>query len=194
MEYTFWRTLDSTQVQVVGINTGEDLLTAQRFAQNFGLTFPVLLDPQNSVYSAYFIQGISPFPRDVIIDQQGVIQYLNSEYDPQYMLETLSQLLPTGLKDNQQEARIPHSLSLQVFPNPTNSSAIIRFTTAATGSAIFRLFDLNGRMLIKKEMPVTAPGKQLSFRLNLNNIASGIYPGVLENGHLRENKKIILSK
>ena len=53
----------------------------QQFGIDNGLTYPLLQDTW-SVYNQYYIPGgISPFPRDFIIDQQGIVQYANNEYD-----------------------------------------------------------------------------------------------------------------
>ncbi len=79
------------------------------FALNNGLTFPLLRDTQ-SVYNQYYIPGgQSPFPRDVIIDQAGVIQYANNEYDGETMQLIVEQLLsqpPCGSGDTNQDGQL----------------------------------------------------------------------------------------
>lgn len=63
---------------------------------NNGLTFPLLRDTQ-SVYNQYYIPGgQSPYPRDIIIDREGIIQYTNNEYDGATMLLIVQQLLESG--------------------------------------------------------------------------------------------------
>ena len=65
----------------------------QQFGQENGITFPLLRDTW-SVYSQYYIPGgISPYPRDFIIDQNGIIQYANNEYDGATMELIVQQLL-----------------------------------------------------------------------------------------------------
>ena len=53
------------------MDVGEDQETVQAFAQNQGLTFPILLDENGSVARKYDVQGI---PTSFFIDRQGVIQ------------------------------------------------------------------------------------------------------------------------
>ena len=53
------------------MDVGENHETVQAFAQNQGLTFPILLDENGSVARKYGVQGI---PTSFFIDRQGVIQ------------------------------------------------------------------------------------------------------------------------
>jgi len=55
----------------LSVDVGEDQETVQAFAQNQGLTFPILLDENGSVARKYGVQGI---PTSFFIDRQGVIQ------------------------------------------------------------------------------------------------------------------------
>jgi peroxiredoxin len=53
------------------VDVGEDQETVQAFAQNQGLTFPILLDENGNVARKYGVQGI---PTSFFIDRQGMIQ------------------------------------------------------------------------------------------------------------------------
>ena len=65
----------------------------QQFAQENGLTFPMLRDTEG-VYNDYYIPGgQSPFPRDFIIDQQGIVRLANNEFDADAMVFTIQQLM-----------------------------------------------------------------------------------------------------
>jgi len=65
----------------------------QQFGIDNGLTYPLLQDTW-SVYNQFYIPGgISPFPRDFIIDQQGIVQYANNEYDGDAMSLLVQELL-----------------------------------------------------------------------------------------------------
>ena len=65
----------------------------QQFGEENGLTYPLLRDV-SSVYSDYSIPGgQSPYPRDFIIDGNGIIQYANNEYDAATMVLIVQQLL-----------------------------------------------------------------------------------------------------
>lgn len=64
-----------------------------QFGLDNGLTFPLLRDTEN-IYSDYYIPGgQSPYPRDFIIDQDGVVQYANNEYDIEAMKLVIESLM-----------------------------------------------------------------------------------------------------
>ena len=58
-------------VQVLTINVAESAASVERYMQDGGYTFPVLMDTQNKVATAYAIQY---FPTTYFIDSDGVIQ------------------------------------------------------------------------------------------------------------------------
>jgi len=66
-----------------------------------GITYPILFDPGGSggvsggdTYDLYYLPSDgSPYPRDFIVDQNGIIQYANNEIDTEWMLIVLDDLL-----------------------------------------------------------------------------------------------------
>jgi hypothetical protein len=65
----------------------------EAFANTFGLTFPILLNA-GQAYSEYGQSpSVSPYPLDYVIDQSGQVAYFNSEYDPDFMVSVIDQLL-----------------------------------------------------------------------------------------------------
>ena len=73
----------------------------QEFAEYNGITYPLLHDTPTGngpgggiVYDQYFIPGNgSPYPRDFIIDQDGIIQYANNDIDTEAMLLILADIM-----------------------------------------------------------------------------------------------------
>ncbi len=77
---------------VLGISN-QSIPDLQSFIQDQGITFPVLHDV-SGVYGDYNLPGgQSPYPRDFIVDQQGTLQYANTEYDPGTMTMIIESLL-----------------------------------------------------------------------------------------------------
>ena len=82
------------------INTSNQNQINQFVAEN-SLTFPILYDPGSSggvqggdTYDLYYLPNDgSPYPRDFIIDQDGVIQYANNEIDTDWMIAIIEDLL-----------------------------------------------------------------------------------------------------
>ena len=103
METTFYQAFDQNEVLLVGISNTNNQNVISNFIAEGGLTFPILYDPGSSggvqggdTYDLYYMPNDgSPYPRDFIIDQQGVIAYANNEIDTEWMLYVLGQLLNT---------------------------------------------------------------------------------------------------
>ncbi|WP_178075890.1 TlpA family protein disulfide reductase [Paenibacillus oralis] len=62
---------DSLDVYGVNVTFYDKLDDAKAFVQNYGYTFPVLLDEKEKVYSQF--NGVA-FPTNVLIDENGIIQ------------------------------------------------------------------------------------------------------------------------
>ena len=70
------------------------------FVEENSITFPILFDPGSSggvqggdAYDDYYMPNDgSPYPRDFIIDQEGILQYANNEIDTEWMLYVLDEL------------------------------------------------------------------------------------------------------
>jgi peroxiredoxin len=75
---------------------GEPLEKARRYAEILHLPFPVLSDPERSVYHRYglgkamiFIQRTA----SIVIDQEGLIRYLKTTTNPMVWLQESQELL-----------------------------------------------------------------------------------------------------
>ena len=94
IETSIWQPYKDKGVTVLGItnDSNDDVL---QFVNDHGLTFPILKDVSR-VYNSYYLSGgLSPFPRDYIIDQNGIFQYTNTEYDANAMKLIVASLLDT---------------------------------------------------------------------------------------------------
>ena len=114
METAIWQAYEG-EVQVLGIiNTGNQN-QLDFFVEQNSLTFPILFDPGSpggvqggDTYDLYYMPNDgSPYPRDFVIDQNGILQYANNEIDTEWMLYVLDELvgdniLPGDLNNDQQ--------------------------------------------------------------------------------------------
>jgi peroxiredoxin len=57
--------------QVVAVNFGESIATAQATADRFGLTFPVLMDRRGNVAAEYRVLGL---PLSFFVDSEGIVR------------------------------------------------------------------------------------------------------------------------
>ena len=100
METTIWQTYPQDEVVVVGIINTSNQTHIDNFIEENSLTFPILFDPGSpggvqggDTYDLYYLPNDgSPYPRDFIVDQQGILQYANNEIDTEWMLYVLDEL------------------------------------------------------------------------------------------------------
>jgi len=59
------------RVAILGINQGESAQTITEFGLSYGLSYPLLIDQDNTVNQEY---GISGLPTTVFIDRKGVVR------------------------------------------------------------------------------------------------------------------------
>lgn len=192
MVETFYNQFPRDQVQIFAISNSDDLPTTRQFAENFGLTFPVLMDSQNNTYFRYAISGLSPYPRDCIIDQNGIIRYLHSEYDPQVMLKTINELLATDIGDNGLRRRIALDFALTAYPNPFNSRTQVTFNIPRTERTIVDIVDASGRLVKRRDLGLQSHGQHISLNLDFSGKASGVYFIMVRNGLSVAAHKIVL--
>jgi hypothetical protein len=104
METALWLNFNQENVQMVGISNTNNQNTISNFIQENSLTFPILYDSGSSggvqggdIYDLYYMPNDgSPYPRDFIIDEDGVIAYANNEIDTEWMLSVIYDLLDTS--------------------------------------------------------------------------------------------------
>lgn len=62
-------------VEILAVNLGEDADSVRDFVRSYGMTFPVLLDPEGKTGEAYMIRAI---PTTFFIDKRGVIRWIQT--------------------------------------------------------------------------------------------------------------------
>ena len=101
METAIWQNFIGEGVLVVGISNTNNQNTINNFVAENSLTFPILYDSGSSggvqggnTYDDYYMPNDgSPYPRDFIIDQEGVIAYANNEIDTEWMISVIYDLI-----------------------------------------------------------------------------------------------------
>ena len=104
METAIWQNFNQEEVIFVGISNTNSQSVISNFVEENGLTFPILFDSGSpggvqggDVYDLYYMPNDgSPYPRDFIIDQEGIIAYANNEIDTAWMISVLDDLLHAG--------------------------------------------------------------------------------------------------
>ncbi len=63
------------------------------FAEHHAVTFPVMRDPGGTYGQYDDVGATAPFPLDVVVDQQGIVQYVDTRFDPDVLEDTINDLL-----------------------------------------------------------------------------------------------------
>ena len=85
----------------VGISNTNNQEVINNFISENNLSFPILFDPGSpggvqggNTYDLYYMPNDgSPYPRDFIVNQDGVLAYANNEIDTEWMISIIYDLL-----------------------------------------------------------------------------------------------------
>lgn len=82
----------SEELVILAVNCGEDEKTVQKFVQDNGYAFPVILDEQGEIQSLF--GGITSIPLTVVIDEEGylLVSHMGAA-DAETMYETYKEEL-----------------------------------------------------------------------------------------------------
>ena len=88
-------------VLFVGISNTSNQNVINNFISENNLSFPILFDPGSpggvqggDTYDLYYMPNDgSPYPRDFIVDQNGILAYANNEIDTEWMLSVIYDLI-----------------------------------------------------------------------------------------------------
>jgi hypothetical protein len=149
METTIWQAYPQDEVIVVGIINTSNQNQINDFIEENSITFPILFDSGSSggvqggdTYQDYYLPNDgSPYPRDFIVDQSGILQYANNEIDTEWMHYVLDELTGGNCTD--------WSLGDVNHDTVTNILDIVNLVNYILGSSIpddceFYAGDLNG--------------------------------------------------
>ena len=101
METAIWQNFNHSEVLLLGISNTNNQNIINNFVEENSLTYPVLYDPGSpggvqggNTYDLYYMPNDgSPYPRDFVVDQNGIIVYANNEIDTAWMLSVIEGLL-----------------------------------------------------------------------------------------------------
>ena len=104
METAIWQNFSDQNINFVGISNTNNQNIINNFIDENSLTFPIIYDTGSSggvqggdVYDLYYMPNDgSPYPRDFIVDQSGVLQYANNEIDTEWMIYVIESLLESS--------------------------------------------------------------------------------------------------
>jgi len=131
-------------------------------------------------------QGLFPNSWDNEISNQGVI-YAGTHGRGVFRTETLRG--PLGI-NNPSSGNIK-SVSIKVFPNPTNDKINISFKLDKSGDIENKIYDIHGRLLFSEIKTNCSAGSQ-NYSLGLNKLQSGTYILKIISGSKSMSAKFIV--
>ena len=101
METAIWQNFNHSEVFLLGISNTNNQNIINNFVEENSLTYPILYDSGSpggvqggDTYDLYYMPNDgSPYPRDFVVDQNGIIVYANNEIDTAWMLSVIEGLL-----------------------------------------------------------------------------------------------------
>ena len=98
METAIWQEYQDDGLIMVGIS---NTMNVENFVEENSLTFPILFDPGSNggvdggeTYDLYYLPNDgSPYPRDFIVNADGILEYANNEIDIAWMIDIIENLL-----------------------------------------------------------------------------------------------------
>ncbi|MBN2093646.1 TlpA family protein disulfide reductase [candidate division KSB1 bacterium] len=89
MENILWQNFRDKNVQILTVNREETIDKAREFVEQNKWSFPSFIDPKREFYSQFTPKYI---PWNVIIDQNGIIQYSEPGFNQEKFELILNQL------------------------------------------------------------------------------------------------------
>lgn len=81
--------------------------------------------------------------------------------------------------------------SVSLYPNPVSTEATLNVNAAAAGTAQLRVYDLNGRLVIDRQLGFASEGENL-YTLQTENLGKGMYlVNVIIGGHTAATKMMV---
>ena len=85
---------NNSDVVVLLANAGNPAGTIEQFLTQARTDIPSLMDQSESLYRAYAVpENYAPFPRQIVVDQTGVIRYLSGQYDAPAVVRVIERLI-----------------------------------------------------------------------------------------------------
>lgn len=92
---------------------------------------------------------------------------------------------------NGPDAEIVVASAVSVYPNPVKDRATVRFTLNSGSSASIMVYDLNGKLISKKDMSSLSRGEQTAT-LSFKGVKAGSYIVVVQTGNHKTSQKVVV--
>ncbi|MDE3013867.1 MAG: redoxin domain-containing protein [Gemmatimonadota bacterium] len=147
-----------------GGNLGGDL---KAFADELGLTFPILHDPAGAIQRIYYTTGV---PESFVVDREGIIRSRiagATEWDAPQRKAAIAALLPERAASDSVHLLNSHPASDEVLPVSPQSIPIRLSEVPMEGTTSIRVVDERGHVIPTRPI-VQVEGEPAVFETELN--------------------------
>lgn len=164
--------------------------------------------PEDTMYSGGFVYNAKAHPHlsgsgDLLISYNVNTSdffelYQNADtYRPRFVRYFIPGE-PSAIEMNEQPGKKDRQIALAAYPNPFNSTTVLKYRVARHGLVRLAVYDSRGRLVRKLLSEITSPGLY-SFTLSDRgqtgrSLASGVYYVNLKAAGQNESRKIVLVK
>lgn len=132
----------------VAYEIASNMSMLEEFRDIYGMRFTGLEDPASQLYNDYsYPNPEAPYPRDIVIDGDGIVRYWSTEYDPQKIIETIRNLLNDTTSADEWDRWSSTTIYVEpAVPNPSRGSVQIGWQSPRGGWTA-EVFDVTGRTI-----------------------------------------------
>jgi hypothetical protein len=167
----WWRVFDegadSLHIECMGFGAG---VSVDGPGNILTLTFTTVAPGTTPLeLKSFTIYDVDGLPMEGVSSEDGIIKIANT----------------VGIADHKAGQGI-----LEVYPNPFQSRAVVKWTQQTPGSATLQLTDLRGAIVYHRETG-SAPSGSREYEINCDGIMAGVYVLWVEQNGIRQAVKVI---
>jgi hypothetical protein len=135
--------------------------------------------------------GLIVLPTNVLINQNGVISWLEPGFDIPVMKSIIDSLLQITAVPEEEAKKLPREIELiSNYPNPFNNQTNFALRLKIPGKVGLTVYDILGKTILKLEHKLSQGANTIS--LNMTGHTAGIYFYSITKGVDRINGKFLL--
>ena len=143
LEDSIWNVFKNRGFTLIGVDFQETLPPLLNFIHLYDLTFPIVRDTVGAVFIDY---GLIVFPSNVLINQNGVVVWIEPGFDIPLMKRLIDSLLNVSSVPPNKSNKLPSQIELiSTYPNPFNNQTNIKVALNKSAMTNLKIYDISGQ-------------------------------------------------